>query len=158
MRRAFRCRRIAALVCVVGCVGVACGVGSPPPPISQASLVAHWANDEGVRIAFASDHTLRAVGLDHAPGAEAGSCPAATKGRWDFFGPVNDSGSSSSDESLTRGGMIAVHGKDGKDDTCTFIAVTRKDGQAFGLCLAQDPEPVCTDDETLRRSRPVRSR
>ncbi|MEU0783887.1 hypothetical protein ABZ341_20205 [Streptomyces sp. NPDC006173] len=68
---------------------------------------------------------------------------------------MNDSGSSFTDESLTRGGMIAV---DGKDDMCTFIAVTRKNGQVFTLCLAQDPEPVCTHDETLHRSRPARSR
>ncbi|MEU8791299.1 hypothetical protein [Streptomyces sp. NPDC048643] len=155
MRGTARSWRIAALVAVLGCVGVACGVGPPPPPIGQASLVGRWADDNGLRIDFAGDHTLRAVGLDHAPGAEAGSCPAATKGRWEFFGPVNDSGSSFTDESLTRGGMIAV---DGEDDTCTFLGVTRKDGQVFSLCLAHDPEPVCTTDETLHRNRPARSR
>lgn len=106
----------------LGWGGVACGIGvQPPPPISQASLVGKWANKEGARIDFAGDHTLRGTGLDHALGDETNSCPGLTIGRWEFFGPMNDSGSSFTDESFTRGGTIAL---DGENDDCSLLAVT----------------------------------
>ena len=147
-----RCWKVAALVGVLGWGGVACGVGMPPPPpIGQASLVGNWASKEGVRIDFAGDHTLRGTGLDHALGDRAGPCPAVTMGRWEFFGPMDDSGSSFTDESLTRGGVIAL---DGEDDACTLLAVTGREGRVFSLCLGKVADHVCTNNETLYRSRP----
>ncbi|CAM5520958.1 hypothetical protein SAVIM338S_03937 [Streptomyces avidinii] len=77
------------------------------------------------------------------------SCPAAATGRWSFFSPPDEAGSSFADDALTSGDTVSLRIEDPKD-SCLLSALVRRDERGLSLCLAEDPDSDCSPEELLR--------
>ncbi|MCX4821314.1 hypothetical protein OG883_15640 [Streptomyces sp. NBC_01142] len=111
-------------------------------------LVGSWTNEAGARLDLEADRRMTGKELHSAtPGGT--SCPDTTVGRWSFFSPPNDAGTSIADEALTSGDNIALS-IDDPGDSCLVSAQVRRNEQGFNLCLVQDPDISCSAEQLLR--------
>ncbi|MEU1116677.1 MULTISPECIES: hypothetical protein [unclassified Streptomyces] len=129
---------------------VACAqAGGESTRVDQSAVAGEWSNAGGARLHLGAD---RAMTWSHLKSAMLGgtSCPETAAGHWQFFSPPNAHGSSFTDEALTRGDEISLD-VDGSDSPCLLSALVRRDGKGLDLCLVEDPDSDCSDEELLRR-------
>lgn len=142
-------RRVPALAAVLAWACVACaGTGGGAVQIEQSALVGSWTNEAGARLDLEADRRMTGKEL-HSAMLGGTTCPDTTAGRWSFFSPPNDAGTSFADGTLTSGDNIALS-IDDQQDSCLLSAQVRQDEQGFNLCLVQDPDSGCSAEELLR--------
>ncbi|WP_405496466.1 hypothetical protein [Streptomyces sp. NBC_00096] len=77
------------------------------------------------------------------------SCPDAATGHWSFYGAPTAAGSMFADEAFTSGDTVALSIED-PEGACLMSAQVRRDGRGFNLCLVEDPDSGCSEEELLR--------
>lgn len=135
-------------------VGTANGVpaSTRDAQADASDLVGTWTNAGGARLSLRADRSLSAQGVR---GSVRGgtSCTDTLTGRWAFYGPSDAKGQARPDARLTRGGRVDLADRAPDPASCTLSALVRRDGQALALCLVEDPDTPCSDEELLRPER-----
>ncbi|MFF6995315.1 hypothetical protein ACFY93_10200 [Streptomyces sp. NPDC008313] len=145
--------RVPLLVAALAWACVACTAGGDEASIDRTALVGRWTNGAGAQLVFRSAHRMSGTGL-HDAMLGGTSCPDSVSGKWSFFSPPDDHGTSIADASLTSGDSVALHITT-PGSHCILSAQVHRDDHGFNLCLAEDPDSGCSEEELLR---PVRER
>ncbi|MFD0346445.1 hypothetical protein ACFQ0M_10800 [Kitasatospora aburaviensis] len=143
--------RLAFTLGFAGLLISGCSAGGSSFEASQDDILGTWTNQKGAHLVIESGGTFRTEKITKAVSLHGGCDQALTTGKWLLLGDQTRVATTSAPGSAIS---LMPSGNGGSDEQrgCSISASVQKDDDGMNLCLVEDPDQTCGDEQLLRKS------
>ncbi|MFJ3789477.1 hypothetical protein [Kitasatospora sp. NPDC090091] len=126
-----------------------CSAGGSSFEATQDDILGTWTNQKGAHLVIEAGGTFRSDRITKAVSLQDGCAQALAAGKWLL---LNDQTHVARTSDPKGSGISLMPSGKGEQLACGISASIKKDDGGMNLCLVEDPDQTCGDEQLLRKS------